>query len=81
MKRASAQVWWIIIAAIVALIVMFVLVKLFTDTTGDVRVGLLDCSSKGGECLENCAGSSQKVFKCPTGKVCCFQDDSENEGG
>ena len=77
MKRASAQVWWIIIAAIVALIVMFVLVGIFTGTTKDVRIGLFDCSSKGGECLDECIGSTQKIFKCPGEKVCCFEDENE----
>ncbi len=75
MKRASAQVWWIIIAAIVALIAMFILLKLFTDTSGDVRTGLLDCSSKGGVCQDDCQGTVSQVFKCPTGQVCCFENE------
>ena len=45
--------WWIIIGAVIALVVLVVLVFMFTDNTDRVKVGLSACY--GGECLSNSA--------------------------
>ena len=73
--------WWIIIGAIIALVVMIVLLMMFTGSTKDVQTGLLDCTSKGGECKSEyypqCPDGYDKaaVFKCEnTGEVCCFKN-------
>ena len=78
-RRASANMWWIIIGAVIALIVMVVLLAMFAGTSSDVQTGILDCSSKGGTCSdtpEHCKtvlkGNVVKTFTCPGEQVCCF---------
>ena len=77
--KGSADMWWIIIGAVIAIIVMIVLVVIFSDTTGRAKVGLLDCKSKGGYCWpeDQCRtgeGKLSAVFSCeePNTK-CCFK--------
>jgi len=66
MKKANANMWWIIIGAVVALVVMIVLMVMFQDKSQRVSIGLLDCESKGGtctdtpDCKENLKGSISK---------------------
>jgi hypothetical protein len=79
-KKASANMWWIIIGAIIALVVMIVLIVIFTDTTGKAKTGFLDCETKGGECIseESCKsdqndGRVNPTFSCEkTEEKCCF---------
>jgi len=80
--RASADMWWIIIGAVIALVVMIVLMVIFTGRSNTLNQGLLNCESKGGKCLdlvdcEQQKGSVSETFDCsqsrsnPVG-VCCF---------
>ena len=80
MKKGSADMWWIIIGAVIAIIVMIVLVVIFSDTTGRAKVGLLDCESKGGVCNlteDGCKeqeGKVSPVFSCEKpAEKCCFK--------
>jgi len=43
--------WWIIIGAVIALIVMIVLLVMFTGKSGTLEKGILDCEGKGGTCF------------------------------
>ena len=71
MKRGSANMWWIIIGAVIALVVMIILMVIFSDGTEKANTGLFDCASKGGVCktFELCkgeGGSDSMVFSCPS---------------
>jgi len=78
-KKASANMWWIIIGAVIALVVMIILMVMFTGKTSKLEGGLLDCESKGGDCSGDVAACNQKggtvswAFDCKDGEnVCCF---------
>jgi hypothetical protein len=74
MKKASANMWWIIIGAVIALVVLVVLLVIFTDKTGDLEKGLSSCDGKGGVCVseETCpiGTLSASAFECSDGKCC-----------
>ena len=78
-KKGSANMWWIIIGAVVALVVMIVLMVMFTGKSRTLEGGLSDCSGKGGVCVtssEECPVNSLKsgTFSCSEsadqGKCC-----------
>ena len=70
-KKGGADMWWIIIGAVLALTVLVVLVFMFTGNTDRVNVGLNACY--GGECVPSCSGSVNKAVECPVqGEVCCI---------
>ena len=78
-KKASANMWWIIIGAVIALVVMIILMVMFTGKTSKLEGGLLDCESKGGDCSgdePSCVkkgGTVSWAFDCKIGtNVCCF---------
>jgi len=76
-RKASSEMWWIIIGAVIALVVMIVLMIMFTGKSNILEKGLLDCSGKGGECLtkDECEKSEEGTiapFTCPEEEVCCF---------
>ncbi len=79
-SRGSANMWWIIIGAVIALVVMIVLMVIFTGKTNTLEKGLLSCESKGGQCLEKTDCTNKKgvasSFECPVipkkENVCCF---------
>src|SRR3990167_2514930 len=50
-KRGDANMWWIIIGAVIALIVMIVLLVMFTGKTGGLEAGLSACEGKSGICV------------------------------
>ena len=50
-KKASANMWWIIIGAVIALVVMIILMVMFTGKTQPLEQGLSDCEGKGGVCV------------------------------
>ena len=50
-KKASANMWWIIIGAVIALVVMIILMVMFTEKSGKLEMGLSSCEGKGGECV------------------------------
>lgn len=77
--------WWIIIGAIIALVVLIVLMLIFTGKTNVLSKGLLNCESKGGTCelkgvdngqtsCTNVGGTVSNAFDCDTGYICCFQE-------
>jgi hypothetical protein len=77
MKKGDSSMWWIIIGAVLALVVMIVLMIMFTGKTSGVEQGLSECSSKGGECMlpSECklkGGISSSTFTCSGEDVCCF---------
>ena len=75
MKRASANIWWVIIGAAIALVVLVVLIVTFTKATNPVIIGLSDCQNKGGLCsLDRCPQGTTKtsVFSCSQGATCCL---------
>ena len=49
-KKAQQNMFWIVIGAVIALVVMIILIVMFTGKTGALETGLLDCESKGGIC-------------------------------
>ena len=85
-KSGSAQMWWIIIGAVIALVVMIVLMILFTDKSQDIQLGLMDCEGKGGKCVskDDCDPDFEenvrivRGFDCSgvnSNYVCCFGAD------
>ena len=78
MKKASANMWWIIIGAVVALVVMIVLMMLFTGKSNKLEIGLMDCEAKGGDCSgdkDACklkGGTVSMAFDCGNDNACCF---------
>ena len=77
MKKADANIWWIIIGAVIALVVLVVLLVIFTKSTGKLESGLSGCESKGGICVStgsSCPQNSLKssAFDCIGGKDCCL---------
>ena len=85
-KKASANMWWIIIGAVIALVVMIVLMVMFTTKSNKLEGGLGACESKGGicvtgkECPENSLPAS--AFECsnPTGTACCVGSPKVSTG-
>ncbi len=79
MKRGDANIWWIIIGAIIALVVVIVLLVMFTGKSQLLERGLGECEGKGGICVStpNCPSNtlSAGAFSCPTSagetQKCC----------
>ncbi len=92
-KKASANMWWIIIGAVIALVVMIILMVMFTDKGQSVESGLSGCESKGGVCSSIqgvCPAKSLEsgTFSCKNdGETCCIGapqkcvGDTECSGG
>ncbi|MBI2662266.1 hypothetical protein HYX11_02295 [Candidatus Woesearchaeota archaeon] len=85
-RKGDANMWWIIIGAVIALVVLIVLLVIFTSKSGKLEGGLLDCQSKGGECVteDKCVtinsdgaitkGTIASAFDCPDKTTkCCFK--------
>ena len=47
MKKADANIFWVIIGAVLALVVLFILIYAFVKGTGDFWKGISNC---GGHC-------------------------------
>jgi hypothetical protein len=75
-KKASANMWWIIIGAVIALVVMIILMVMFTGKTSKLEGGLSACEGKGGICAKGtiCPANTLKAtaFDCTQGSVCCL---------
>jgi len=86
-RKGDANMWWIIIGAVIALVVMIVLLVFFTGRSATLESGILDCAGKGGDCInlgDTCTredgtpGTISRAFQCSaeeklSGKtVCCF---------
>ncbi|NQV91178.1 hypothetical protein HQ489_01780 [Candidatus Woesearchaeota archaeon] len=81
-QKGGANMWWIIIGAVLALVVLVVLVFMFTDNTDRVKVGLSACF--GGDCKPKgeCTGSINKAVECSGNTesnpiVCCVGSDKK----
>jgi hypothetical protein len=78
MKRGSANMWWIIIGAVIALVVMIILMVMFTGKTQPLEKGLSSCESKGGACATDgtpCPTNTfaSSAFDCEADKsICCI---------
>ena len=73
--KGSANIWWIIIGAVIAILVLFVLLFIFTDQVDDANTSLSDCESKGGDCKEICPDKTlpSNLLKCPKStEKCCI---------
>lgn len=61
-----------IVISILALIVLAVIIFVFSGKMGDVKTGLDDCESKGGECdTINCKGPKIENTK-DCNEYCCI---------
>ena len=77
MKKADANIWWIIIGAVIALVVLVVLLVIFVNKTRGLESGLTECAGKSGVCVDvgvGCPGNtlSSGAFSCGTGNICCI---------
>ena len=87
-RKGDANMWWIIIGAVIALVVMIVLLVFFTGRSATLESGILDCAGKGGVCIgdsETCTradgtlGSVSRAFQCSAEEkqegntICCFK--------
>jgi hypothetical protein len=76
-KKASANIWWIIIGAVMALVVLIVIIVIFTGRTSTLSDELGNCQSKGGVCVflgVACPGGtlSANTFSCGETANCCI---------
>ena len=76
-KKGSADIWWIIIGAVLALVVLIVLLVAFTGRSTTLSQGLSDSEGKGGICVSLdslCPPKSLKTtaFSCTAQRVCCL---------
>jgi hypothetical protein len=73
-KKASANMWWIIIGAVIALVVMIVLMVMFTQKTAGLETGISACEGKGGLCISGQTPPNGMVysgiFECSEGGKC-----------
>jgi len=82
-KKADANMWWIIIGAVIALVVMIILMVMFTGKSNKLEGGLLDCQSKGGSCLSTCPENTLEsiAFSCPgDGTIRCCVSSLKRTG-
>jgi hypothetical protein len=81
-NKAQSNMFWIIIGAVIALIVMIVLLLLFTGKTSILEGGVSGCEGKSGVCLDPddaddstkpCGdGKLEAPFDCSdSSKICC----------
>jgi hypothetical protein len=86
LKKGSANMWWIIIGAVIALVVMIILMVMFTGKTQPLEAGLSSCESKGGVCTpingnnkDICPTNTfaASAFDCKVGKTCCIGSPKE----
>ncbi|MBI2668534.1 hypothetical protein HYX14_01700 [Candidatus Woesearchaeota archaeon] len=88
MRKADANMWWIIIGAVIALVVLIVLMVIFTGKVNPLSLEIASCESKGGECVSSTEckqdqGIISTAFECPgadstlpdtsTTIRCCFR--------
>ena len=74
-SRKGEAMWWIIIGAVLALIVLIVMVVMFTDKGGKIERGLNSCSgicTKSGETKCPIGTQSSSAFDCTPKGVCCI---------
>ena len=74
-NKGQSNMFWIIIGAVLALVVMIILLLLFTGKTNTLEDGVSGCAGKGGHCRSSCpADELSAPFDCPVGDedVCCI---------
>ncbi len=75
MKKGDANIWWIIIGAVIALVVLVVIMLIFTGRAGKLSGGIAECEGKGGACVSTslCPKNTlySSAFDCTGGKRCC----------
>jgi len=71
-KKAQGRSFWIIVTAVMALVVLVILLVIFTNKTGDASEGFLECTSKGGFCV-NC---DKETSTC--GQICQSECETKN---
>lgn len=83
MEKGQANVFWIIIGAVIALVVLAVLLLMFTGKTNTLEQGISGCEVAQGKCLTEAdcntkKGSVVSTFDCPAegNLVCCMGSDS-----
>ncbi len=70
MKKAEADMWWIIVGAVLVLIVVIVLLTFFSRGTQKAEAGLSACETTGGSCVsegtcgEGKEGGTKAPFDC-----------------
>ncbi len=77
LSQKGEAMWWIIIGAVLALIVLIVMVVMFTDKGNGIKQGLDSCTgicTGGGTNEKNCPVGTQSsgAFTCQTGGSCCI---------
>ncbi len=74
--KGDANIWWVIIGAVIALVVLIVLMLIFTGRTQGLQRGIAECQGKGGVCTirSDCPSNSlySSAFDCPEGQRCCI---------
>ena len=65
-SKGNANMWWIIIGAVIALVVMIILMVMFTGKTQPLEKGLSACESKGGACATNPYPCPDNTFEAST---------------
>ena len=75
MNHKGEAMWWIIIGAVLALLILIVLIMLFTGKTNDLNKGIGSCTglcTASGE--KSCPSGTQSssAFECQTGGSCCI---------
>jgi hypothetical protein len=91
-KKGSANMWWIIIGAVIALVVMIILMVMFTGKSNKLELGLMSCEGKDGICnlnpqeCKDTGGTVSYAFECSEeqkgGKAnarCCFKGDKKTD--
>ncbi len=83
MKKAEADMWWIIVGALLVLVVVVVLLTLFGRGTQKAEQGLSACETTGGTCVSESTcgkgkegGTLSTLFECSDldgqKRECCF---------
>ncbi|MBT4445843.1 hypothetical protein HOA92_04320 [archaeon] len=84
-RKGQSNMFWIIIGAVIALVVMIVLLLLFTSKTKILEGGVSGCEGKSGECVDpdiGCgSGTLEAPFECSNPSyTCClgFGNDDDS---
>ena len=78
-KKGDGQVFWIIVMGILAIVVLFVLISVFTSKIGGVNKQTDSCLFKGGSCVSGtngaCSGNAQRIegADCTSPQICCVK--------
>jgi len=67
----------VIVIAVIALLVLVVVIAIFAGQMGGFTTGVKDCTSKGGDCIQDtdCSPGQIEFFGkavCSEGEICCI---------